>query len=186
MQTRVCFLTASHCPRTRVRILFNSKYNNNNFFRVKFFLRIIRPISSKRSKHSGALKAQYDQANKEYKGNSKFSHFSVTLLKYLTSVILFYEILLPIPNVLLLDLPVSTPLIDLSKMAALDMGKLLQVEESCERCIRRIQEFIINELSSSEAAVLPEDKLQQLVVRVCNFLQPSNELEFASFCLSYI
>ena len=69
---------------------------------------------------------------------------------------------------LLLDLPASTPLVDLSKMAALDMGKLPKVEESGERCIRRIQEFIINELSSSEAAVLLEDKLQRLVVGVCN------------------
>ena len=69
-------------------------------------------------------------------------------------------------------------------MAALDMGKLPKVEESGERCIRKIQEFIINELSSSEAAVLPEDKLQRLVVGVCNFLQFSNKLKFVSFCLS--
>ena len=74
-----------------------------------------------------------------------------------------------------LDLPASTPLVDLSKMATLDMGKLPKVEESGERCIRRIQEFIINELSSSEAAVLPEDKLQRLVVGVCKFLQLSND-----------
>ena len=39
---------------------------------------------------------------------------------------------------LLLDLPASTPLVDLSKMAALDMGKLPKVEESGERCIQRI------------------------------------------------
>ena len=71
-------------------------------------------------------------------------------------------------------------------MAALDIGKLPKVEESSERCIRKIQEFMINELSSSEAAVVPEDKLQWLVVRVCNFLQFSNELEFTSFCLSSI
>ena len=64
------------------------------------------------------------------------------------------------------------------------MGKLPKVEESGERCIRKIQEFIINELSSSEAAVLPEDKLQRLVVGVCKFLQLSNELKFVSFCLS--
>ena len=85
-----------------------------------------------------------------------------------------------------LDLPASTPLVDLSKMAALDMGKLPKVEESGKTCIRKIQEFIINELSSSEATVLPEDKLQQLVVGVCKFLQLFNELEFASFYLSYI
>ena len=69
-------------------------------------------------------------------------------------------------------------------MAALNMGNLLKVEESGERCIQKIQEFIINELSSSEAAVLPEDKLQWLIVGVCKFLQLSNELEFVSFYLS--
>ena len=64
------------------------------------------------------------------------------------------------------------------------MRKLLEVEESGERCILKIQEFIINELSSSEAAVLPEDKLQRLIVRVCKFLQLSKKLEFVSFYLS--
>ena len=64
------------------------------------------------------------------------------------------------------DLPASTPLVDLSKMANLDMSKLPKVEDSGERCVRRIQEFIINELSSDQAAVLPEDKLQRLVVGV--------------------
>ena len=80
----------------------------------------------------------------------------------------------------------STPLIDLNKMANLDMGKLPKVEESGERCVRRIQEFIINELSSSEAAVLPEDKLQRLVVGVSGFLQTFNELKFVTFYLSFI
>ena len=51
-------------------------------------------------------------------------------------------------------------------MADLDMGKLPKVEESGDRCIRCIQEFIINELSSDQAAVLPEDKLQRLIVGV--------------------
>ena len=69
-----------------------------------------------------------------------------------------------------LDLPPSTPLIDLSKMADLDMKKLPKVEESGEQCICRIQEFIINELSSDQAAVLPEDKLQRLVVGVSLFI----------------
>ena len=68
------------------------------------------------------------------------------------------------------DLPSSTLLVDLSKMADLDMKKLPKVEESGERCIRRIQEFIINELSSDQAAVLPEDKLQRLVVGVSLFI----------------
>ena len=55
-------------------------------------------------------------------------------------------------------------------MADLDMKKLPKVEESGERCIHRIQEFIINELSSDQAAVLPEDKLQRLVVGVSLFI----------------
>ena len=68
------------------------------------------------------------------------------------------------------DLPPSTPLVDLNKMADLDMKKLPKVEESGEWCIRRIQEFIINELSSDQAAVLPKDKLQCLVVGVSLFI----------------
>ena len=55
-------------------------------------------------------------------------------------------------------------------MADLDMKKLPKVEESGEWCVRRIQEFIINELSSDQAAVLPEDKLQCLVVGVSSFI----------------
>ena len=55
-------------------------------------------------------------------------------------------------------------------MADFDMKKLPKVEESGELCIHRIQEFIINELSSDQAAVLPEDKLQHLVVRVRLFI----------------
>ena len=51
-------------------------------------------------------------------------------------------------------------------MADLNMEKLQKVDESGDRCIRHIQEFIINELSSDQAAVLPEDKLQRLLVGV--------------------
>ena len=58
------------------------------------------------------------------------------------------------------DLPPDTKLTDLSKLADLDMRKLPHPEESGDRCIRRIQEFLINEISSAECGVLPEDKLQ--------------------------
>ena len=75
----------------------------------------------------------------------------------------YYRILIKSDTILFSDLPASTPLVDLSKMADLDMGKLPKVEESGDRCIRRIQEFIINKLSSDQAAVLPEDKLRLLV-----------------------
>ena len=58
------------------------------------------------------------------------------------------------------DLAPDTKLTDLSKLADLDMRKLPHLEESGDRCIRHIQEFLINEMSSVECSVLPEDKLQ--------------------------
>ena len=67
------------------------------------------------------------------------------------------------------DLPPDTKLTDLSKLADLDMKKLPHPEESGDRCIHRIQEFLINEMSSTECGVLPEDKLQRLVVGVSTF-----------------
>ena len=79
-------------------------------------------------------------------------------------------------------------MIDLSKMADLDMGKLPKVEESGKQYIQKIQEFIINELSSLQGAVLLEDKLQRLVVGVRFFLSyvffialTFYELEFGIF-----
>ena len=79
------------------------------------------------------------------------------------------------------DLPSDTKLTDLSKLADLDMNKLPHPEESSDRCIRRIQEFLINEMSSAECGVLPEDKLQRLVVGVSTlsfFQQTFYKLEF--------
>ena len=64
------------------------------------------------------------------------------------------------------DLPPDTKLTDFSKLADLDMRKLPHPEESSDHCIRCIQEFLINEMSSAECGILPEDKLQQLVVGV--------------------
>ena len=80
------------------------------------------------------------------------------------SIIIFF-----LNNFLLLDLPADTPLTDLSKLADLDMKKLPNPEESGDRCIRRIQEFLIHEMSSTECGVLPEDKLQRLLVGVSMF-----------------
>ena len=58
------------------------------------------------------------------------------------------------------DLPPDTKLTNLSKLADLDMKKLPHPEESGDHCIHRIKEFLINEMSSAECGVLPEDKLQ--------------------------
>ena len=73
------------------------------------------------------------------------------------------------------DLPPDTKLTDLSKLANLDMKKLPHPEESGDHCIHHIQEFLINEMSSAKCGVLPEDKLQRLVVGVSTpgfFQQP--------------
>ena len=49
------------------------------------------------------------------------------------------------------------------------MKKLPDPEESGDRCIRKIQEFLIHEMSNTECGVLPEDKLQRLLVGVSTF-----------------
>ena len=49
------------------------------------------------------------------------------------------------------------------------MKKLPDTEESGDRCIRKIQEFLIHEMSNTECGVLPEDKLQRLLVGVSTF-----------------
>ena len=50
------------------------------------------------------------------------------------------------------------------------MKKLPDPEESGDRCIRKIQEFLIHEMSNTECGVLPEDKLQRLLVGVSTFI----------------
>ena len=100
-------------------------------------------------------------------------------------------------NFFFFDLPPDTPMLDLSKIAGMDLSKLPGVEQSGERCIRNIQEWLLHEVSSSETTILPEDKLQRILVGVhkiffyykldfvnfCRIL--SHELEFAikNFCL---
>ena len=49
------------------------------------------------------------------------------------------------------------------------MKKLPDPEESGDRCIRKIQEFLIHKMSHTECGVLPEDKLQRLLVGVSTF-----------------
>ena len=68
------------------------------------------------------------------------------------------------------DLPPDTPMLDPSKIAGMDLSKLPGVEQSGEHCIRNIQEWLLHEVSSSETAILPEDKLQRILVGVCKLL----------------
>ena len=81
-------------------------------------------------------------------------------------------------------------MLDLSKIAGMDLSKLPGVEQSGERCIRNIQEWLLHEVSSSETAILPEDKLQCILVGVRKLLFLTlfyYKLKFVNFCriLSY-
>ena len=76
-------------------------------------------------------------------------------------------------------------MLDLSKIASMDLSKLPGVEQSGERHIRNIQEWLLHEVSSSETAILPEDKLQCILVGVHKFFSFHlfyYKLEFANFC----
>ena len=65
-----------------------------------------------------------------------------------------------------LDLPADAKLEDMDLLAGLDLSKLSKVEESGERCFRKIQEYLVHDVSSTNIAILPEDKLQKLAVGV--------------------
>ena len=82
-------------------------------------------------------------------------------------------------------MPPDTPMLDLSKIAGMDLSKLPGVEQSGERCIRNIQEWLLHEVSSSETAILPEDKLQRILVGVLEFVSFTPiyyKLEFVNPC----
>ena len=69
-------------------------------------------------------------------------------------------------NIYISELPDDTPVVDLHKLADLDFSKLSKIEKSGERMLRDVQEWMIQERSSSECAVLPEDKIQRIMVGV--------------------
>ena len=107
--------------------------------------------------------------------------FSSCLLFFKILHYLFLDFILLNQYLSIIDLPPDTKLTDLSKLADLDMKKLPHPEESGDRCIRHIQEFLINEMSSAKCDVLPKDKLQRLVVGVSTlsfFRQTFYKLEF--------
>ena len=78
---------------------------------------------------------------------------------------------------LISDLPPDTKLEDMDLLAGFDLRKLPKVEEAGKGCIRKIQEFMIHDVSSKEVAILPEDKLQKLAVGVCQ----TSTFKFASY-----
>ena len=62
------------------------------------------------------------------------------------------------------------------------MKKLPDPEESGDRCIRKIQEFLIHKMSNTECGVLPEDKLQKLLVGVSTFTFLQTRLQTRVCC----
>ena len=51
-------------------------------------------------------------------------------------------------------------------MASLDLEKLPDVEKTGEQIIREAIELLLTETDSKESAILPEDKVQRLLVGV--------------------
>ena len=82
-------------------------------------------------------------------------------------IFFFFFFLKTLMSYLILDLPPYTKLEDMDLLAGFDLRKLPKVEEAGEGCIRKIQEYMIHDVSSKEVAILPEDKLQKLAVGVC-------------------
>ena len=111
---------------------------------------------------SGALKTQYEKNKKEYEGQC-FPH--VIRCSILIHSVLVISFIISF-QIIISDLPEDTPLVDLHKMAGLDVSKLPKMETSGRDCIRNVQEWMFSERSSKECAVLPEDTLQRILVGV--------------------
>ena len=63
------------------------------------------------------------------------------------------------------DLPPDTKLEDMDKLAGFDLRKLPNIEEAGESCVRKIQEYMIHDISSKEVAILPEDKFLHIEIK---------------------
>ena len=69
------------------------------------------------------------------------------------------------------DLPKDSKIFDMDKVINFDLTKL-KAEETGERIVRKIQEWLISETSAGERAALPEDITQHLLIGVS--VIPSN------------
>ena len=70
---------------------------------------------------------------------------------------------------LILALPPDTPLSDLGALAAFDLSKLPDARKSGEDIIRDIQQEMLTRMGSAEAAVVPEQDAQRLMVGVSGY-----------------
>ena len=66
------------------------------------------------------------------------------------------------------DLPEDDKVLELDKMINLDPREL-KTEATGEKIIRQLQEYLLSKVDTDERAVLPEDKIQRLLVGVSNF-----------------
>ena len=60
-------------------------------------------------------------------------------------------------------------MLHLNKMINLDTGAL-QTETTGKKIVRKLQEYLFSKMSPDERAILPEDKIQHLLVGVCDLL----------------
>ena len=68
-------------------------------------------------------------------------------------------------TVLIIGLPEDAAVFDVDAIITLDTTKL-KTEATGEKIIKEIQEWLLTRVSSQETAVLPEDKMQRLLMGV--------------------
>ena len=87
------------------------------------------------------------------------SIFVVTYDKYICNEHLWF----------LSDLPDDTLVVDLHKLIGLNDRKMPKMEKTGERMLRDVKEWMLWERSNKECAMLPEDTIQCIIVRVSNY-----------------
>ena len=75
-------------------------------------------------------------------------------------------------------LPKDSKIFDVDEVINLDPSKL-KTEETGERIVRKIQEWLISETSAGERAALPEDVTQCLLIGVSKINIQQNPFEFS-------
>ena len=65
----------------------------------------------------------------------------------------------------IIEIPADDKVFDLDEAINLDTSKI-QTETTGEKIVKQIQEWLLTKADSSETAVLPEDKMQKLLVGV--------------------
>ena len=69
------------------------------------------------------------------------------------------------PIISISEIPKDDKIFNLEEAINLDASRL-QTETTGEKIVKQIQEWLLTKVNSSETAVLPEDKMQRLLVGV--------------------